>query len=368
MTSLLDELRGLSTVDCDTLDPEGKTSPSNPLTVPERLGPLGDCTSNQAIAYAELSKIANDGNPVYQQLIIESVEVAHWMFGKQSDATIEELAVELMMVGLSLRMAPHTTGFLHVQTNPKHAYSAEKTIKNAERIVSHFRHLAPDFDPQRICIKVPCTWEGLQACRQLAISGITTLATIVFCLEQAMTAAEVGCRYVAPYVNELRVHFEQGYIDPNKDSAINLCGQIQQSFELSQWNRTTPQVVAASLTSINEIMQLAGVKHITISPPLLAELAATPAADWKGARPGGIFPTKLPEEASYEDQMHTLEHRNMGRYLVADEEVWRMKVTRSDEGRSEQKLIQAINIFCDMQDKLEEIVREADVLIQGGKA
>jgi transaldolase len=183
-----------------------------------------------------------------------------------------------------------------------------------------------------------------------------------------MTAAEVGCRYVAPYVNELRVHFEQGYMDPNKDSAINLCGQIQQSFELSKWNRTTPQVVAASLTSINEIMQLAGVKHITISPPLLAELAATPAADWKGARPGGIFPTKLPDEASYEDQMHTLEHRNMGRYLVADEEVWRMKVTRSDEGRSEQKLIQAINIFCDMQDKLEEIVREADVLIQGGKA
>jgi hypothetical protein len=36
------------------------------------------------------------------------------------------------MVGLSLRMAPHTTGYLHVQTNPKLAYSAQKTIKNAE--------------------------------------------------------------------------------------------------------------------------------------------------------------------------------------------------------------------------------------------
>lgn len=37
------------------------------------------------------------------------------------------------MVGLSLRFAAHTTGFLHVQTNPKLAYSTPKTIKNAER-------------------------------------------------------------------------------------------------------------------------------------------------------------------------------------------------------------------------------------------
>jgi hypothetical protein len=36
------------------------------------------------------------------------------------------------MVGLSLRMAPHTTGYLHVQTNPKLSYSTQKTIKNAE--------------------------------------------------------------------------------------------------------------------------------------------------------------------------------------------------------------------------------------------
>jgi hypothetical protein len=36
------------------------------------------------------------------------------------------------MVGLSLRIAPHTTGYLHVQTNPKLAYDTQKTIKNAE--------------------------------------------------------------------------------------------------------------------------------------------------------------------------------------------------------------------------------------------
>lgn len=54
------------------------------------------------------------------------------MFGKQTDATVEELAAELLAVGLALRFTPHLNGFIHIQTNPKWCYSTEKTVKNAE--------------------------------------------------------------------------------------------------------------------------------------------------------------------------------------------------------------------------------------------
>lgn len=50
------------------------------------------------------------------------------------------------------------------------------------------------------------------ACRTLEQAGIHTLATTLFTLTQAVLAAEVGCTYVAPYVNQLKVHFEPGYI------------------------------------------------------------------------------------------------------------------------------------------------------------
>lgn len=75
-------------------------------------------------------------------------------------------------------------------------------------ILTHFRHVAPDFDTKRVCIKIPATWEGLQACRVLEEHGIATLATTMFCMEQAVLAARAGCTYIAPYVNELRVHFD----------------------------------------------------------------------------------------------------------------------------------------------------------------
>lgn len=52
----------------------------------------------------------------------------------------------------------------------------------------------------------------MQACKSLEASGISTLATTLFVMEQVVLAGEVGCTYIAPYVNELRVHFEAGYL------------------------------------------------------------------------------------------------------------------------------------------------------------
>lgn len=80
-------------------------------------------------------------------------------------------------------------------------------------MVSLFRELGPQFDVSRICIKIPSTWEGLQACRMLEAEGIKTLATTLFTIEQAVLAGEAGCRYIAPYVNELRVHMDEKYAD-----------------------------------------------------------------------------------------------------------------------------------------------------------
>ncbi|KAK4665087.1 uncharacterized protein QC763_511535 [Podospora pseudopauciseta] len=341
MTSLLDELRGLSSVACDTLDAE----------VASRFGPFVDCTSNQAIAYNELSKLDSDGKLVYQQLIHESIEVAHWMFAKQSDATLEELAVELMMVNLALLIAPHITGRLHIQTNPKLAYSTAKTIKNAERVHSHFTHLSPSLSPSRICIKIPSTHEGLLACRHLEAKGITTLATTLFSLEQAILASASSCRYVAPYVNELKVHFEQGYVDPDRNNSLFLCGVIQEYFRRRGIGRT--EVMAASFVTVEEVMQLAGVRNLTISPGLLEVLAGTKVEGWTGATVGMVGRWVGGEGGWDEGRVREVERV----VREGDEGGWRMAFMRAEGGRAEGKLVQALNLFVGVQEGLEEVVR-----------
>ena len=112
------------------------------------------------------------------------------------------------MIKLQLQLSEFLRGCIHVQTNPFDAYSTERTIRGARRIVELCHMLDPHFPSNRICIKIPSTWEGLKACEALERSEVYTLATTLFTIEQAALAGEVGCRYIAPYVNELAAQTE----------------------------------------------------------------------------------------------------------------------------------------------------------------
>ncbi|KAL2069172.1 hypothetical protein VTL71DRAFT_15510 [Oculimacula yallundae] len=320
--SLLQLLQSRSIVDCDTMDVE----------VAKSLGPFVDCTSNQAIAYFELLK------PVHKARIEKVIRMAQIPTASLTISTTE-LAVEMAMVSLQLEISRHITGLVHVQTNPYYAYDSHKTVDNARRIVKLFQILDPNFDRTRVCVKIPSTWEGLQACRILKDMDIKTLATTLFTIEQASLAGEVGCHYIAPYVNELKVHFDASFIDNNK--AQKLCITAQ---HLYQTNDMKTQVLPASLTSVAEIMELAGVDHITIAPGLLQQLADTSASSNTTV---SLFDAKV----SAEPVPKFVSFAN-------DESKYRMAFTRSNggNGEGEKKLVQAINIFCDMQDKLEDIM------------
>lgn len=102
-------------------------------------------------------------------------------------------------------------------------------------------------------------------------------------------------------------------------------------------------------------MQLAGVHHITVSPPLLAELAATAIEGWRGRESIGWA-----HKEAYSERTETETRVWSGpeSTIPGDESAWRLAFTRSGAGRNEVKIIQAINIFADMQERLEEMLRK----------
>ena len=91
--ALLDYLRTKTTVDCDTLD----------ASVASSLGPFSDCTSNQAIAFFELS--SGKHTDLLKQASSHS---SKWLGDFDEDGLCEEaLTVEIASVLLGLRMLPH---------------------------------------------------------------------------------------------------------------------------------------------------------------------------------------------------------------------------------------------------------------------
>jgi transaldolase len=72
--------------------------------------------------------------------------------------------------------------------------------------------MEPEFDLSRLIMKVPSTWEGMQASRRLKADGIKTLATTAFTMEQVVLAGEAGCISISPFAHELRAHSEDSYV------------------------------------------------------------------------------------------------------------------------------------------------------------
>ncbi|MFC7404310.1 transaldolase family protein [Georgenia alba] len=122
---------------------------------------------------------------------------------------------------------------------------------------------------ERVVVKVPATRAGFVVASRLAHDGAPVLLTAVYTPAQALAAAAVGARYIAPYLGRMRA---QGY------AALDDIARMQKLCAGSETN-----VLAASLRGPEDAVALteAGVGLLTAAPELLWSLlddAATTAA------------------------------------------------------------------------------------------
>jgi len=84
-------------------------------------------------------------------------------------------------------------------------------------------------------IKLPCTVEGIKACKVLSHMNIRTNMTLVFSVEQAILCSIAGATYVSPFI---------GRLDDNGEDGIGLIRDIATVFSR---NRSDTQILAASI-------------------------------------------------------------------------------------------------------------------------
>ncbi|KAG7092085.1 hypothetical protein E1B28_008461 [Marasmius oreades] len=186
-----------------------------------------DMTSNQAIVYHESLRTERAH---LLQAAIEAVKKQ----GQQNEEKFLQDVLDVFTVLLGKKVYPHLTGNVHAQTSPSTAYDTEKTVQHARKLVSIFE--ANKIPKERVCIKIPATPESMVACKVLAEMGIQTLATTLFSVPQAIAASQANCTFVAPYFNELRVHFEpslwRDYTHPAEDHpSSQTIVSIKQAFQ-----------------------------------------------------------------------------------------------------------------------------------------
>ena len=113
-----------------------------------------------------------------------------------------------------------------------------------------------------ITIKLPCTVEGLKACKELSMVGVKTNVTLIFSVSQAILAAKAGATYISPFI---------GRWEDNSVDGIDLIQKIHKvysRFFIS--GQEIPQILGASIRDLRQVEKCAeyGADVVTI-PPLV---------------------------------------------------------------------------------------------------
>ena len=105
-------------------------------------------------------------------------------------------------------------------------------------------------------IKLPCTPEGIKACKTLNYMGLRVNMTLVFSVSQAILCALAGATYVSPFV---------GRLDDNGHDGIGLIRDIAKVF---CHNRSDTKILAASIRDAATVGRaFAAGAHICTIPP-----------------------------------------------------------------------------------------------------
>ena len=97
-----------------------------------------------------------------------------------------------------------------------------------------------------VTIKLPCSKDGLWACKRLTDRKIRVNITLVFSVSQAILASLAGATYVSPFV---------GRMDDNSLSGLSLINDINKVYFTDSYMNNT-QILAASIRDVQSVSKL----------------------------------------------------------------------------------------------------------------
>ena len=133
------------------------------------------------------------------------------------------------------------------------------SMEVVEDMIGEGRRLSKEF-PYVCTIKVPCTPEGLKACKVLSDDGVRVNVTLIFNAAQAILASKAGATYVSPFI---------GRLDDNSVAGLEVVRSISEVYRV-QGVKT--QILAASIRDVYKVSRsFWNGAHIVTMPPKIFE-------------------------------------------------------------------------------------------------
>ena len=286
-----------------------------------------DATTNPSLILKAVQK------PDYAPLLKEAVDQFR---GRPLDEIMDRLLVRFGCEILSI-----IPGRVSTEVDARLSFDTSATVARGERLIELYQAQGIHID--RVLIKVAATWEGIQAAEQLERKGIHTNLTLLFSVCQAVACGQAKVQLISPFVGRIYDWYKKSaganWVEADRALA-NDPGvlSVTQIYNYYKKFAIATEVMGASFRNVGQITALAGCDLLTISPDLLATLAATEA------------PLERALDAGRAQQLD-LQH------LHFDEAGFRFAL--NEDAMATEKLAEGIRAFCVDAVKLDQLLLAA---------
>jgi transaldolase len=185
--------------------------------------------------------------------------------------------IDRLIVRFGCEILAIIPGRVSTEVDARCSFDTAATVARAQRIIALYQ--AHGVAKERVLIKIAATWEGIQAAAQLQQQGIATNLTLLFAYAQAVACGQARVQLISPFVGRIYDWHKKaagaawdevarsGVHDPGVVSVTHI-------FHAYKQHGIATEVMGASFRHVGQITALAGCDLLTISPELLAQLAA----------------------------------------------------------------------------------------------
>jgi len=242
--------------------------------------------------------------------------------------------VDHILVAFGMEILKIVPGRVSTEVDARLSFDTKATVRKAKHLISLYE--ANGIDRKRVLIKLAGTWEGIQAAKELEISGIHCNMTLLFSLVQAAACGAVNAKLISPFVGRI-TDWHKSKLGSNW-SDVNNGGSndpgvisVKNIFHYYKHFGIQTEIMGASFRNTSQILELAGCDLLTISPELLEELSASDQAVLRKLDANKSISNLIP--------------------LQLDESSFRLQL--NNDAMATEKLAEGIRNFCVDTEKLE---------------
>ncbi len=285
-----------------------------------------DATTNPSLILKAVQK------PEYAPLLAEAV-AAHR--GQPLDVVMDHL-----LVRFGCEILNTIPGRVSTEVDARLSFDTAATVARARRIMALYE--AQGIPRERVLIKIASTWEGIQAAAELEREGIRCNLTLLFAFCQAVACGQANVQLISPFVGRIYDWYKKSAGAAWDEAAMSGANDpgvqsVRAIFNHYKKHGIATEVMGASFRNIGQITALAGCDLLTISPELLAQLAASDAplgqALDAAAAQGMNLPAVRYDEASF-------------------------RLALNEDAMATEKLAEGIRAFCADAVKLEVLMQK----------